>query len=129
MKSSCYVVFSPSVLLCPNLYSINPHNPLRTRSILVLIFVWLTHGFSAMTDCKRPSLSPINFRHVHHRKHLLFYTCLQFCCLALSMARTTLKTSHVIDISLVHWCAPGNLFTNPLPSNGCTCNNIRMDLR
>jgi hypothetical protein len=37
MKSSCYFVFSHPVLLCPNLYSINLHNSLRTRSILVLV--------------------------------------------------------------------------------------------
>jgi hypothetical protein len=35
MKSSCYFLFNHSVLLCPNLYSINPHNSLRTCSILV----------------------------------------------------------------------------------------------
>jgi hypothetical protein len=29
MKSSCYLVFSHSVLLCPNLYSINLHNSLK----------------------------------------------------------------------------------------------------
>jgi hypothetical protein len=29
--------------------------------------------------------------------------CLQFCCLALGMMRTTLKTSHMIAISPVHW--------------------------
>jgi hypothetical protein len=74
MKSSCYFVFSHSVLLCPNLYSIKLHNSLRTCSILVLVlstakpswtpfcdgFVSLIHGFSAMTDCRWPSLSPVN---------------------------------------------------------------------
>jgi hypothetical protein len=34
-------------------------------------FVSLTRGFSAITDIKRPTLSPINLRHVRHRKHLL----------------------------------------------------------
>jgi hypothetical protein len=29
MKSSCYFVFNHSVLLCPNLYSIDLHNLLR----------------------------------------------------------------------------------------------------
>jgi hypothetical protein len=61
---SCYFVFNRSVLLCPNLYSVNPHNSRRTRYILVLVhstaetiwtlsrdgFVSLTHGFSTMTD-------------------------------------------------------------------------------
>jgi hypothetical protein len=37
MKSSCYFVFSHSVLLCLSLYSINLHNSPRTRSILVLV--------------------------------------------------------------------------------------------
>jgi hypothetical protein len=78
MKSSCRFLFNHPVLLCPNLYSIHLHNSLRTRSILVLvlstaepswtlfcdIFISLTHGFSAMTDCKRPLLSLINLRHV-----------------------------------------------------------------
>jgi hypothetical protein len=54
--------------------------------------VSLTHGFSAMTDCKRLSMSPINLRHGPHRKHLLLQMCLQFCCLTLGMAQTTLKT-------------------------------------
>jgi hypothetical protein len=84
-ESSCYLAFSHSVLLCPNLYSINLHNSLRTRSILVLLlstaepsltlfpdgFVSLTRGFSAMTYYKRLSLSPINLRHAPHKKHLL----------------------------------------------------------
>jgi hypothetical protein len=57
MKSSCYFVFSHSVLHCPNQYTINPRNSLRTRSILFLIlsniepswilhfalFVWFCH--------------------------------------------------------------------------------------
>jgi hypothetical protein len=37
MKSSCDFVFNHSVLFCPTLYSINLHNSLRTRSILVLV--------------------------------------------------------------------------------------------
>jgi hypothetical protein len=75
MKSSCYFIFNHSVLIYPNLYLINLHSSLRTRSILVLVlsttetfwaffcdgFVSLTQCLSAMTaDCKRPSLSPIN---------------------------------------------------------------------
>jgi hypothetical protein len=63
-----------------------------------------------MTDCKQPSLSPIN---------LLLWTCLQFCCLALGMARTTLKTSHVIGISPVHWGADCCLATSCKHSSCC----------
>jgi hypothetical protein len=37
MQSSCYFIFSHSVLLCPSLYSINIHNSHRTRSILILV--------------------------------------------------------------------------------------------
>jgi hypothetical protein len=37
MKSPCYFVFNHCIVLCPNLYSINLHNSLRTRSILVLV--------------------------------------------------------------------------------------------
>jgi hypothetical protein len=51
MKSSCYFVFNHSVLLCPNLYSTNFHNSLRTWSILILVL---------STACKRPLLPPIN---------------------------------------------------------------------
>jgi hypothetical protein len=126
MKSSCYIVFNHFVLLWPILYSINLHNSLRTRSILVLVlssaepswtlfcdsFVSLTHSFSAMADHKWPSLSPINLRHGPHRKHLLFYSCLQFCCIALGMVWTTLKTSHVIAILPVHWHADCCLTTS-----------------
>jgi hypothetical protein len=34
---SCHFVFNHFVLLCPNLYSTNIHNSLRTCSILVLV--------------------------------------------------------------------------------------------
>jgi hypothetical protein len=37
MKSSRYFVFNHSVLLCPNLYSANLHNSLRTRPILFFV--------------------------------------------------------------------------------------------
>jgi hypothetical protein len=37
MKSSCYFVFNHPVRLCPNLYSTNLHNSLRTCSILILV--------------------------------------------------------------------------------------------
>jgi hypothetical protein len=80
-----YFGFNHSVLLCPNLYSINLHNSLRTRSNLDLVlstaepswtlfrdgYVSLTHGLTSMTACKRPSLFPINLPHRPHRKHLL----------------------------------------------------------
>jgi hypothetical protein len=64
MKFSSYFVFNHCVLLCPNLYSVNLRNSLRTRCILILVpptsepswtlfhdsFVSLTQGFSAMTS-------------------------------------------------------------------------------
>jgi hypothetical protein len=53
------------------------------------------------------------------------------------MARTTLKTflllsellRNVATECLPRICLLGNLLTNPLPSNGCTFNNIKVDLR
>jgi hypothetical protein len=75
---SCYFVFSQSVLLFLNMCSINLHNSLRTCSILVLVlsaaepsltlfrdgFVSLTHGFSAMTDCKPSQSQSQSQRHI-----------------------------------------------------------------
>jgi hypothetical protein len=124
MKCS-YFVFSHSVLLCPNLYSIFPPfyslypQLLNPPDFFRDGFVSLTHGFSAMTDCERPSLSPINRLHGPHRKHLLLQTCLQFCCLALGMARTTLKTSHVTAISPIHRGADFCLATGYKYSSYC----------
>jgi hypothetical protein len=48
MKSSCYFIFNHSSLHCPNQYSINLHNSLRTHSILVLALStvepsWILH--------------------------------------------------------------------------------------
>jgi hypothetical protein len=67
----------------------------RTRSNLVLVltsdepswapfldaFVSLTHSFSAMTDCKRRSLSRKSLRHGPHRKRLLLLDVLTFLLL------------------------------------------------
>jgi hypothetical protein len=132
MKYFSYFVFNHSVLLLPNLYSIftihQGHAPFSSLYSQLLkppgyfsvkVSCSLTHRFSAMTDCKRPSLSPKNLRHGNHRRHLLLYMCLQFCCLALGMARTTLKTSHVISISPVHWRADCCLTTCYKHSSYC----------
>jgi hypothetical protein len=89
---------------------------LGTRDHILLSQIW-DYPFRrllplAVSRWKRPSLSPINLRHGPHRKHLLLQTCLQFCCLALGLPRTTLKTSHVIAISSVHWRADCCLATS-----------------
>jgi hypothetical protein len=42
-----------------------------------------------------------------------------FYCLALGMARITLKTNHAIDISPVHWCAYCCLATSHIYSSYC----------
>jgi hypothetical protein len=71
MKSLCYFVFNHSVFLCPNLYSINLHSSLTTRSILVLVlstaepswtlfrdgFMSLTHGYGRNSDLTKYFLS------------------------------------------------------------------------
>jgi hypothetical protein len=77
-----------------NTSQLNPRNSFLWRLLS------LAHGFSAMTDCKRPSLFPINLLHGPLRHTIV--DVLQFCCLALDLARTTLKTSPVITISPVH---------------------------
>jgi hypothetical protein len=72
------------------------------------------------------------FRHGPHSKQLLLQMCLQFCCLALGMARTTMKTiillsellRNIATDCLPRICLRGKLFASPLPSSGCTCNNI-----
>jgi hypothetical protein len=59
----CYFVFNHSTLLYPNMYSTNPHNSLRTCSILVLVFstlfheglVSVTHGFLAAKSSQSQS--------------------------------------------------------------------------
>jgi hypothetical protein len=52
-------------------------------------------------------------------RDLLLYTCLQFYCLALCMARTTLKTSYVITVLPVHCCADCCLATSYKYSSYC----------
>jgi hypothetical protein len=66
MRSFCYFAFNHSVPVCPNLYSTNLYNSLRTCPILVLVlstlfhdvFMSLIHGFSAAIV-----LSHINLLH------------------------------------------------------------------
>jgi hypothetical protein len=66
MKSSCYFFFNHSVLLCPNLYSINLHNSLRTRSILILVLLTAEPSWTLLS-CKRTRV--IQLWHAHRRKH------------------------------------------------------------
>jgi hypothetical protein len=61
-------------------------------------FVSTTHGFSAATDCKRPSYSFITLRHGPHRKHIncpatdILY-CYQACLLTYCLSMGTLLLS------------------------------------
>jgi hypothetical protein len=50
MKSSRYFVFNHSVLLCPNLYSINLQNSLRTCCILVLVLSTALHSSKSESE-------------------------------------------------------------------------------
>jgi hypothetical protein len=59
-----------SVLLCPNLYSINLPNSLRTRFILLLVFSTAESSW-ILLSCKRTSV--IYPRHGQRRKQ--FYCC------------------------------------------------------
>jgi hypothetical protein len=89
-----------------------------------------------MTDCNRPSLSPINFRHGSIENTYYFSCVYSSVSIALGMTRTTLKTLLLSELlrNLAKDYLPrislrGNLFNNPLPSNWCTCNNIVNVLR
>jgi hypothetical protein len=89
-----------------------------------------------MTNCKRPILSPINFRHGPIENTYYFSYVYSSVSIALAMTRTTLKTLLLSELLrnlakdyLPRICLRGNWFTNPLPSNGCTCNNIVNVLR
>jgi hypothetical protein len=108
MKSCCFV-FNHSALLCPILYSINLHNSLRTRSILVLVL-----------STAEPSwiLFPWRLRVLDSR--LLSYYWLQttFTVPCKPLARTYRKEV-TWCLSTVVWrhCLHGSVFTASLPSN------------
>jgi hypothetical protein len=101
MKSSCYFLFSHSGT------KISP-GPLTTLHCTLLnsnsIFPWLspTENCTAVPMVK---ISPLHGPHVKLRLLLLRMRAHSFCNLALGTAQTTLKTSHAIAISPVHWRA------------------------
>jgi hypothetical protein len=96
-------------------------------------FVSLTHGFSAATTRKRPLLSPLNLRH-GPRKENTFVYCRRVYS---SLPSTGHGADHIEKLLLLsellrnlatdclpRICLRGSLFTNSLPSNVYTCNNI-----
>jgi hypothetical protein len=87
MRSS-YFIFNHSVLICPNPYSIDLHNSLRTRSILVLVLSTAEPSWTLLS-CKQTRVI-----------QLPQGWTTQFYC---RVAQTTQKTSHVIAISPVYW--------------------------
>jgi hypothetical protein len=108
MKSSYYFVFNHSVLLCPNLYSTNLHNSLRTCSILVRILSTQPSctAFSVIEECL------IILRYGPHGKHIL--------CVRLRVRWSVSSTgSGLEDVentassTVVCW----TVFTEPLPGN------------
>jgi hypothetical protein len=66
MESSCYFVFSHSVLVCPDLYSTNLHNSLRTCSIPARVLS-TQPSWTAFSVFLEPL---IILRRGPHRKHL-----------------------------------------------------------
>jgi hypothetical protein len=101
MKSSCYFVFSHSVLLCPNLYSINLHNSLKTCSILILVLStaetsWTPQAYCLLavllqlTAILRPLTTQLrNSAHLYRR----------------DMDTDLQKRQHMIASQPVHWCS------------------------
>jgi hypothetical protein len=96
MKSAWHFIFNHSVLLCPNLYSTNLHNSLRTCSILALVHTNSTllycllgyFGTSYNSSARTPQKTRVTYqtassliRYQHWawrgqlRKHSLIYCC------------------------------------------------------
>jgi hypothetical protein len=68
-------------------------------------FPWLSPTENCPVALMVFNITPLHGSHGKHRLLLLRMRVYSFCCLALGMARTTLKTSHVIAISPVDWRA------------------------
>jgi hypothetical protein len=86
----------------------------------------LTTNFLWLSRAKNWTVSPMVFKitslHLPHSKRrlpLLRIRDYSFCCLALGVARTTLKTIHVIVISPVHFFADCCLATSYKRSSCC----------
>jgi hypothetical protein len=83
VKYSCYFAFNHSVLLCPNLYSTNLHNSLRTCSILVLVLSTALHCNNLSYN--RSSLYRLRTGHTENTSHVIATQRVHWranCCLA-----------------------------------------------
>jgi hypothetical protein len=94
--------------------------------------VSLSHGFSAATAPKRPLSSPAHLRH-GSRIENTFYYCRRIysCCLALGMARTTLKTlllSELLRNSAKQTVYQESVFAGTCISSRCLAMGIHVTL-
>jgi hypothetical protein len=106
MKSSCYLVFNYSVFLFPNLYSVNLHNSLIMRSVLVLVLSTAKPSWT-LIGCQVDSC----YRAVTQTAQKTQF----YCC----VAQTTQKTSHMIAIRQSIWRAECCLATSCKHSSYC----------
>jgi hypothetical protein len=105
LKSSRYFVFSHSVLLCPNLYSVSLHNSLRTCFILVLVPSTAEPSWTTLAASELVYIAT-----ARTTQKTQFYCC---------VARTTQETNHMIAISPVYWRADCCLATSYKHSSYC----------
>jgi hypothetical protein len=106
MKSSCYFVFNHSALLCPNLYSNNLYNSLRTCSILVLV---LSTALHTNLSYNRSSMYRLRTDYTENTRHVIAISPVHWragCCLATSY-----------NIRPIVACEYRGMFIEPLPSN------------
>jgi hypothetical protein len=82
MKSSCYFFFHHSVLICPNLYSTNLRNSLRTCSILVIVL-----SAALKWACRVDCLQDNSFTRIPPKTPppVLNDACLHIRCLAIDV--------------------------------------------
>jgi hypothetical protein len=108
MKYSGYFVFNHSELLCPNLYSTNLHNSLRTCSILVFILS-TQPSWTALSVILEPL---IILRHGLHRKHVS-HVRLRIRLFLNSTGRGADDVENTDSSIVACWI----MFTEPLPGN------------
>jgi hypothetical protein len=99
--SNHYEVFLP--FLVQSLWNSTKNSP----GLLTLLnsksnFLWLSPTKNCTVVPMVFKITPLHRPHRKHRLLVLRMRVYSFCCLALGMAWTTLKTSHVTAISTVH---------------------------
>jgi hypothetical protein len=144
IKSSCYLFSNHSILLCPNLYSNNLHNSLRTRSVLVFVlstaetswtlFSWRLHvldsSFLSYDWLQMTFTVPYKPLHGPHRNT---YYCRRDCSsVAEHWAWRGPHWKQVTDYCLTtsykhssYYCVRDRgVFIELLPGNALSCHNM-----